>query len=154
MKNLRRLLALWGVMMLLAGCASAPLASAADDAAAKTFTPLAGQASLYISHGADLLGPESYSVIVDGKILGELFKGTFYLITLAPGHHNILATGIASSKYGSSTMSARARIEAKADTNYFFGIYTFLGLRLDQVTDVGKARTDVMGEKRAESLID
>lgn len=156
MKNLKRLLVLLGLAVLLAGCASSPRASAADDAAAKTFSPPAGQANLYISHlNGDVFGPGYYSVVVDGKVVGDLSKGAFYLITLAPGRHSIQATGVASSQYGSNTISASKKIEVEADTNYFFELAAALGtLSLTQIADTEQGKKTVLSESRAESLIE
>jgi hypothetical protein len=82
------------------------------------------------------------------------YVGDFYLLTLSPGPHSMQVTGIASSQYGSNTMSAAKKIDAEADTNYLFELAAALGmLSINPITNIEQGKKDVMGEKRAESMV-
>ena len=81
---------------VLFGCATAPnvsIASATDDAAAKTFTPRAGKTNLYIAQSNNQGGnAATFDIIVDGKRMGPIGPGIFYLVEIEPGKHTIMAS--------------------------------------------------------------
>ena len=103
------------VVAALAGCATAQMASSASDADAKTFSPPAGKANLYVARSGDPSSSKArFNIAVDGKPVGPIPAGTFYLVVLNPGSHTLAA----SSPYN----VARAAVPAEAGRNYFFEV--------------------------------
>jgi hypothetical protein len=148
MKKLRWFLLLGEMAIFFAGCATIPMASTDLDAAAKTFTPPAGQANLYIVRSGFFGGAIAFHVIVDRYAVGSIGPGTFHLVTVEPGHHSI--------QVSSNENSAQAKFDAEADKNYFFEVSAVLGMMtarvaIDQI-DEEKGKKEVTEGKRAESL--
>lgn len=106
------------VAALLAGCVTGPsvtLAAADSDAAAKQFTPPDGRANLYIARSESPVGKAaSFEIVVDGRTVGPIGPGTFYLVVVDPGKHVIAA--------GTTLTSVRATLDAEAGKNYFYQV--------------------------------
>jgi hypothetical protein len=93
----KRLPWLFGIaLIVLSACVSAPptppasLAPADADGAAKQFTPPEGMANLYIVQQGSSLGPKiPIAIAMDGKSLGFLGVGNYFLVAVAPGRHKI-----------------------------------------------------------------
>jgi hypothetical protein len=104
------------IMAFVGGCATAPtvpMASPAADADAKQFTPPAGQANVYIARSNGTPGA-SFDVSVDGKLLGPIVQGTFYLATVNPGRHEVSVR--------SMTSYSNITLDAAAGRNYFYEV--------------------------------
>ena len=105
------------IMALVAGCMTAPsvpMASAALDAEAKQFTPPAGKANVYVAWSNDSSARTTLDISVDGKLLGPIAPGRFYLAVVDPGRHDVSAR--------SMTSSANVTLNADAGKNYFYQI--------------------------------
>jgi hypothetical protein len=107
----------WGLILafaLLVGCTTtAPMASAASDAAAKSFVVPEGKANLYIARAQSAYGGGAlFKVLVDGQAQGSLAEGTFYLVAVDPGRHKIEVRTMANSD--------TASLDAAAGKNYFY----------------------------------
>jgi len=134
----------WIVVLIgaaLAGCASNPavtLAGSDSDAAAKQFRPPEGRANLYIARSESPVGnAASFEIAVDGKTVGPIGPGTFYLVVVDPGTHTITAA--------TTLSSAKAAFDAAAGKNYFYqvtatgtGFTAQPGLGIVLLEDMGK----------------
>jgi hypothetical protein len=74
---------------LLAGCASVPLASPEADAEARRAEVPEGKALIYIFRPTLAPPVTLYSTFVDGQMLGELARHSYYLVEVEPGTHRI-----------------------------------------------------------------
>jgi hypothetical protein len=139
-------------ILLLASCATVPLASPDADAAAKAFSPPNGKASVYIGRANSPIGGAiSFQVIVDGKVVGSAAPGTYYLVEVDPGNHSVAAT--------SNENSEKAKFAAYAGKNYYFEVSVNMGVAtarvgLKQIQDEQKGQSMVRAAKRAEGLLD
>ena len=148
--KLRVVFLLCGIV-LLSSCASVQLTSTDMDTSAKGFEPASGKANLYIARGKEITGGAySPQILVDGINIGTVGYNTYLLVSVAPGHHNIMAI----SQWG----TMHEQIEVNADSNHFvkfswqFGLLSF-GMSLKQLDeDTGKAM--VKEGKRAQSTQD
>jgi len=137
--------------LVLAGCATGPavrLASAESDAAAKQFVPAEGRANVYIARSNDPAGGvASFTLTIDGKTIGPIGPGTFYLVVVDPGKHSLTAAA--------TLNSAKATLEVQAGKNYFYEI-TSTGSGLTAQPSLGIVLIEEMGkmmvrqDKRAE----
>lgn len=123
----------------LAGCmTTVHLATPESDAAAKRFAPPEGKANLYIARSNDSYGERAlFGVTVDGKAVGPIAAGTFYLIALDPGKHTVAAT--------STENSSRATLDAQAGKNYFFEVKATAGIAAARVS-LGFVLLEQMGK--------
>jgi Protein of unknown function (DUF2846) len=103
------------------GCATAPMpassppAEAAADAAAKTFVPADGKSSLYVMRTKDSFGQvEPYMIEVDGKMIGYLAPGMFFLVSVDPGKHEITVA--------SNGGLDRSGVNSAAGKNYYYQV--------------------------------
>jgi hypothetical protein len=127
------------------------MASTQDDAAAKTFAPPTGKVNIYIVRASAIIaGPIAYDVAIDGKAVGAIAPGTFYLLTVEPGRHVIRAS--------SKENTDQVKIDAEADKNYFLEVSPVLGFSTYRASikqiEEDKGKELVKQEKRAESMID
>jgi len=88
--------------------------------------------------------------MVDGIPIGSIGPGTYHLISIEPGQHNILAS--------SNENSDQITFEAAPDKNYYFRVLVLVGLltartRLEPM-DEASAQLLVMNGKRAMSIWD
>jgi len=106
---------------VLAGCATVPMASLDKDLEAKSFTPESGKANLYIARRNAYFGSAiTFRIMVDGKPIGSIGPGTYHLISIEPGQHNILVS--------SNENSDQIIFEAAAEKNYYFRVLVLMGL--------------------------
>jgi Protein of unknown function (DUF2846) len=75
--------------VLIAGCASAPMASNEQDVRAKTFAPTAGTSNIYIYRNESMGAAMSMDVAVDGKAIGKTVAKSYFVIPVAPGKHTV-----------------------------------------------------------------
>jgi hypothetical protein len=116
----------WLALIFLAvvlGCQTAriptpkasPQADADADAAAKQFVPAEGKANLYVARNQEsFYNGEPFMVAVDGKLVGYLAPGMFFLVPVDPGQHQVSA----------SSLAGFDKVEGaiKADKDYFYAI--------------------------------
>lgn len=79
--------------VLLAACAATiPIAPKTVDEAAKTFTTPPDQSVIYIARESEYFGKAIlFQVVVDGKLLGGIARGTYYMAHIPPGEHSVTA---------------------------------------------------------------
>jgi hypothetical protein len=119
---MKRLNSLLGVAILaFSACVSpppspqAPLAAPDEDSAAKQFAPPEGMANVYIVQQGSTFGPKkSIAVDLDGKSLGFLGVGTYFLVSVNPGRHRILLP--------EGGDFAWLQIDAAAGKNYYYTV--------------------------------
>jgi len=121
---------------LLLGCAaSAPMTSASLDAEAKTFTPEAGHANVYVARPGTFVGAAlTVQTLLDDRSVGPLAPGTYQLLSVAPGKH-VVSTVLApprGQRVGSPIIVGPERVfgyvTAEAGKNYFFELSLGTGL--------------------------
>jgi hypothetical protein len=110
-------------LAMLLGCQTAripfpkasPPADASADAAAKQFAPATGKANLYIARNQEsFYNGEPFMVAVDGKLVGYLAPGMFFLVPVDPGPHQVSVSALAGFD--------KVEGSAKADKDYFYTI--------------------------------
>ena len=117
---MKRLPWLLGIAALaLSACVSppppAPLASADADGAAKQFVPAEGLAGVYIVHEGSTFGAKTpIAVMLDGKSLGYLGVGTYFLVAVTPGRHKI--------QLPEGGDFAWLQVDAAAGKNYYYTV--------------------------------
>lgn len=110
----------WVVLLavvMVAGCmtATAPVAPPESDAAAKRFEPAPGKANLYVARSPGSSGGSTeFKLAVDGKELGSIAPGMYYLAVLDPGSHSIAATSMFS--------SVKTDLTTEPGKNYFYEV--------------------------------
>ena len=129
------------------GVAIVPMAIEPDDATAKTFTPKAGRANIYIYRERDLALLHLIQLVVDGQFVGGIAPKTYHVIDAAPGLHVVSALAIANQR--------DTQIFVEAGKNYFATVIGLEGVELVprvnlwQVSDE-EGRAGVLNAKRAE----
>jgi len=91
----RALAAAFGVALLLAaGCASTPHATAARDAEAKAFRPQADASTVYVFR-TDRPTADGFDsmLILDDHLVGSTLPGSFYRVIVPPGRHVLQGFG-------------------------------------------------------------
>ena len=96
----------------MAGCASVPMASEADDAAGKTFAaPAADTAGVYIFRDSFMGKAVKRSVSLDGVVLGNTANKVYFYTSVSPGPHTVSTE----SEFGNKSVS----FQAAGGHNYF-----------------------------------
>jgi hypothetical protein len=118
-------------IILASSCASIPLATDDQQAAAKSFAPPPGKGNLYVARTFGAMASVC-QVLVDGAPVGSLASGTFHVVPLNPGPHTVVVTGEES--------QASTRAEVIADACTFVSVEPSPGWRswqwkLKQVTE-------------------
>lgn len=99
-------------VLSMAGCASVPMASQADDAASKSFAaPPADQAGVYIYRDSFMGKAVKRSVSLDGVVLGNTANKVYFYKSVSPGAH-VVAT---ESEFGNNSV----KFQAAGGHNYF-----------------------------------
>jgi hypothetical protein len=108
--------------LAIVGCtyAKIPMASLDADRSAKTFKGAPDLANIYVyrPEGEDATDL-TFSVAVDGKIVGTSAARTYILHTIPPGRHSIT---IVNTNYNQRTV-----FTTEAGQNYFFKVYGYYG---------------------------
>lgn len=88
---LRNILGSLALLSLLAlgGCASVPMASPQQDAAAKQFTVPPGKSRIYLYRNETFGAAVTMTVALDGKVMGRTASKTYFVWDVAPGRHTI-----------------------------------------------------------------
>jgi len=122
-----------------AGCmTTVQLAPSESDAAAKRLVPPDGKANLYVARSNASEGERAlFGVSIDGKAVGPIAAGTFYLVVLDPGTHSVAAT--------SNENTSKASFDAQAGKNYFFEVTATAGTATPRVS-LGLVLLEPMGK--------
>ncbi len=91
-KNLTYFLPL-GILLLLTGCASAPMVTDADVAMTKEVPAGSGKAKIYVYRNEMMGAAISMAVALDGKVAGKSASKTYFVWKVAPGAHEIMSQG-------------------------------------------------------------
>jgi hypothetical protein len=81
-------LALLGLVLSLAGCIT-PLPPSPQEIEAKRFDPVAGKAVVYLVREYPDISREVATVMLDDKMMGSTYPGTFFRWVVEPGRHQI-----------------------------------------------------------------
>ena len=79
--------------LLATGCVTANYASIEENQEAKAFTPAPDYASVYIFRESRVWGGgATFPIVVDGRPIGEITSGSFFVLQMVPGEHDVWAT--------------------------------------------------------------
>lgn len=78
-----------GLLALLSACASVPLATEAEDAAARRALPPPGKALIYVYRNETMGAAVKIPVTLNGKVAGDTASKTYFMWTVDPGTHEI-----------------------------------------------------------------
>jgi hypothetical protein len=108
----RLLCILFAIVIILSGCASAPMITNNDNPDDELFVPISGTASIFISRTSELPASNTpFRVLVDGQETGPLYQGTWRRISVPAGEHKIEI------KAGLTTASETVTVQS--GKNYF-----------------------------------
>lgn len=96
--------------LLMAGCASVPMASSDQDARAKTFAVAPGKANIYVYRNEMMGAAIKMPVILDGQVVGETSAKSYFALEVAPGRHTLASQ---------SASNSVVDVVAQAGKNYF-----------------------------------
>ena len=88
LKKLLSAFVLAGVL-IVSGCASVPMANQSADAQAKSFTPSADKATVYIYRNENFGAAIKMPVLIDNMSVGDTAAKTYIVKQLPPGSHTI-----------------------------------------------------------------
>lgn len=107
--------------MLFAGCASVPMASKEEDAAAKAFkAPAAEVTGVYIYRDSNFGAAVKKLVALDGKPLFQSAAKTYFYTEVQPGKHTLSTE----SEFGDNTLD----FVAEGGKNQFYRNYIKMGV--------------------------
>lgn len=134
------------MVLLVAGCASVPMASIDEDTRAKTFSVNPDKSGIYLYRNESFGGAIPMTVALDGKVAGQTGPKTYFLWETDPGSHDV-----SSNAENVSTLS----ISTEAGKTYFVWQEVKMGLwmarsQLQQV-DEQTGRNAVSECERAKS---
>lgn len=92
MRAVQGIALLAGFVLVLAGCASTPMASPETEADAKQFNPAINAAIVYIYRPIGS-GPGISTIWLDGRLVGESLPETFYRVAARAGRNRITTSG-------------------------------------------------------------
>ena len=75
--------------LLLAGCATVPMAPADADRQAKTFATKPDKSTIYVYRNESFGGRARMTVSLDGRVAGQSAPKTYFLWNVDPGRHEI-----------------------------------------------------------------
>jgi len=78
-----------GVVLILGGCASVPMASLELDNQAKSFAASPDISLIYIYRNESMGGAIPMTISLDGKTLGQTGPKTYFMADVEPGKHEI-----------------------------------------------------------------
>lgn len=123
---------------LLAGCASVPMATEAEDTEAKTFAPPpADKAGVYIYRDSSLGSALKKTIYIDGEPIGESAAKTYFYEIVEPGEHRIATE----SEFGENDLV----LQAEAGQNHYVRQYIKIGVF------VGGANLKVVSEEEGQA---
>lgn len=109
MKNYVTVL-LCGLMLLLGGCASVPMASVAEDAKAKEFAKADGKSRIYVYRNENFGAAIKMPVLLNNVAIGDTAAKTFLLEEVKPGTYTIVSK---------TENDASLQINTEAGKNYY-----------------------------------
>ena len=120
-----------GAAVWLAGCASVPMASITEDAAAKTFAVPPGKSSIYVYRNETFGAGVPMTVALNGKVAGQTGAQTYFVFQVDPGAHEVSSI---------SENTAVLRLTTEPGKPYFVWQEVKMGLwmarsQLQQVSD-------------------
>ena len=116
---MKRFVALFAVMLAMAGCASVPMTSLKDDTQAKTFTVNKEKSNIYLYRNETFGGAITMTVTLDGKVAGKTGPLTYFLFEVDPGLHKIS---------GNASNTAYLDLRTEAGKAYFVWQEVKMGL--------------------------
>ena len=121
-----------GAVVLLATCAGVPTAPDNAPGSTQTYQPPEGKANIYIVRPFSFLGAVNLAqVFVDGKLLGSIGVGTYFVVAVDPGQHSVVATD--------PQWNAKVKLTAESGKNYFCSLA--IGFSLDQLDEKAGEKT-------------
>lgn len=127
---------LLGVSML-AGCASVPMSSPAEDAAAKQFAPVDGKSVIYVYRNESFGAAIKMDLDLDGKFMGTTVSKSYFRFVVDPGHHSV------DSQKGTSKLD----LDTEAGKVYYVWQEVKMGMWVAgsalHLEDAGKGQADV-----------
>ena len=120
-------------LLILHGCASAPMASDKEDQRAKQFQPAKGKASIYVYRNETMGAALSKSVTINGRMAGTTAADTYFWFHVKPGTYKIVSD---------NNLDNTISVKAKAGKNYFVWQEMKMGLF------VGGTKLSLVDEKR------
>jgi protein involved in sex pheromone biosynthesis len=106
---------------LLSGCASVPMASIEQDAAAKKFSqPATDKAGLYVFRNTFVGQALKKTVSLDGAVIGETANKIFFYKEITPGSHTLSTE----SEFSDNVIT----FQADGGKNYFAEQYIKMGV--------------------------
>ncbi len=126
------------LLLLVSGCASVPMASKEEDAAAKSFQVPPGKGRIYVYRNERLGGQVKVPITLDGKLMGSTLKDTFFAFDVGPGTHEVGCV---------AENTAKATVDVKAGGAAYVWQEIKMGMWAARcamnVVDEKKGRTDV-----------
>jgi hypothetical protein len=98
------------LIVLSGGCASVPMSSLDEDAAAKRFDVAPDKSNIYFYRDEEFGGAIAMPVALDGKVAGKTAANTYFLWIVEPGPHEITSL---------TENTATLKINAEAGRNHF-----------------------------------
>jgi len=79
------------LVVLASGCASVPMATPEQDAAARSFAVKPGKANIYVYRNETFGAAIRMPIALNGKLVGDTAANTFLILEVSPGGHTILS---------------------------------------------------------------
>ena len=79
------------LIVLLSGCASAPMANADRDNHAKSFAVKTGLSNIYVYRNESFGAAVKMDVMLDGKQIGQTVAKSYFALEVLPGKHTIIS---------------------------------------------------------------
>ena len=96
------------LLIFLTGCASVPLGSKEQDAAAKQFEAPADKGRIYVYRNEFMGGAVKIPITLDGKVAGSTLKNTYLAFDVDPGTHEAGCLGETSGKTSVDVQAGQA----------------------------------------------
>ena len=137
---------LLALAVLLTGCVSVPMASDAEDGAAKAFAAKPDRANVYVYRNETFGAAIPMTVSINGRVAGQTGPQTYFMWEVEPGLHEISSHA--------ETVST-IQITAQAGKSYYIWQEVKMGLFMArsqlQQMDEETGRKGVLECKRAQS---
>lgn len=137
---------LLAMTLLVTGCASVPMASDAEDGAAKAFSVKPDRANIYVYRNETFGAAIPMTVSINGRVAGQTGAQTYFLWEVEPGLHEI-----------SSHAETVSTIQLNAQPGKSYYVWqevkmgVFMARSLLQQVDEETGRKGVLECKRAQS---
>ena len=135
------------VVAFASGCASVPMASPEQDAAARSFVVRPDKSNIYVYRNESMGAAIKMPIALNGKLVGDTAAKTFLRLEVAPGSHTLV-----SKTENDSTIT----VNAVAGRNYFVWqevkMGAFAARSLLQLVDEGTGKAGVAECKLVEAL--